>query len=157
MYMYGNTKPAFTTESLNDGCLRNLVGMKCSWPSTCIKMFWPYLPRGRSRARQNRSPGGGVPFFKKLLQTWRLQQQTEFVFACKFCHKMTKLHPGRPAPCFLPVCRWHFIDELRRWTKSIFMAMYVNKKMDVLTFIWFTSHVDKIIFSCINLTRTTSN
>ena len=23
--------------------------------------------------------GGGVPFFKKLLQTWRLQQQTEFI------------------------------------------------------------------------------
>ena len=56
--------------------------MKCSWPGTCIKMFWPYLPRCRSRARQNRSPGGGggVPFFKKLLlQTWRLQQQTEFI------------------------------------------------------------------------------
>ena len=35
------------------------------------------------------------------------------------------------------------------------MALYVNKKMDVLTFIWFTSHVDKIIFSCINFTRTT--
>ena len=53
-------------EPLN-GCLRNLVGMKCSWPGTCIKMFWPYLPRGRSRARQNRSRtgGGGVPFFKK--------------------------------------------------------------------------------------------
>ena len=45
---------------------RNLVGIKCSWPSTCIKMFWPYLPRGRSRARQNRSPGGGgVPLLQK--------------------------------------------------------------------------------------------
>ena len=52
-----------TTEPLN-GCLRNLVGMKCSWPGTCIKMFWPYLPRGRSRARQNRSPGGG-PLLQK--------------------------------------------------------------------------------------------
>ena len=31
--------------------------MKCSWPGTC-KMFWPYLPKGRSRARQNRSQGG---------------------------------------------------------------------------------------------------
>ena len=51
-------------EQLN-GCLRNLVGMKCSWPGTCIKMFWPYLPRGRSRAMQNRSPGGGCPFFKE--------------------------------------------------------------------------------------------
>ena len=24
--------------------------MKCSWPGTCIKMFWPYLPREGSRA-----------------------------------------------------------------------------------------------------------
>ena len=31
--------------------------MKCSWPGTCIKMFWPYLPRGGSRARPNRSRG----------------------------------------------------------------------------------------------------
>ena len=53
---------SLTTEPLN-GCLRNLVGMKCSWPGTCVKMFWPYLPRGGSRARQNRS--WGVPFFKK--------------------------------------------------------------------------------------------
>ena len=29
---------AFTTEPLN-GCLRNLVGMKCSWLHTWIKMF----------------------------------------------------------------------------------------------------------------------
>ena len=35
---------SLTTEPLN-GCLRNLVGMKCSWPGTCIKMFRPYLPR----------------------------------------------------------------------------------------------------------------
>ena len=32
--------------------------MKCSWSGTCIKMFWPYLPKGRSRARQNRSRVG---------------------------------------------------------------------------------------------------
>ena len=47
-----------------------------------IKMFLPYLPRGGSRMRQNRSGGGGGgggPFFKKLLlQTGRLQQHTEF-------------------------------------------------------------------------------
>ena len=64
MYMYGNTKSAFTTEPLN-GCLQNLVGMKCSWPGTCIKMFLPYLPRGGSRARQSRSQGGGGPLLKK--------------------------------------------------------------------------------------------
>ena len=45
------TQSAFTTEPLN-GCLRNLVGMKWSWPRTCIKMFWPYLPRGESRVKQ---------------------------------------------------------------------------------------------------------
>ena len=65
MYMYRNTWPAFTTEPLN-GCSRNLVGMKCSWPGKCIKMFRPYLPRGGSRARPNRSPGGGGgPLFQK--------------------------------------------------------------------------------------------
>ena len=48
-----------TTELLN-GCLRNLVGMKCSWPGTCIKMFWP---RGRSGAR-----GGGSPFSKNFFR-----------------------------------------------------------------------------------------
>ena len=66
MYMYGNTWPAFTTEPLN-GCLRNLVEMKCSWPGTCIKMFRPYLPWGGSRARPNRSPGRGVPLQKTFL------------------------------------------------------------------------------------------
>ena len=34
---------------------------------------------GGPRARPNRTLGGGVPFFKKLLQTGRLQQQTEFI------------------------------------------------------------------------------
>ena len=57
MYMmYG--KPAFTTELLN-GCLRNLVGMKSSWPGTCIKMFWPYLPGavpGRGKIGHGGSP-----------------------------------------------------------------------------------------------------
>ena len=45
------TQSAFTTEPLN-GCLQNLVGMKCSWPLTCIKMFQPYPPRGGSRVKQ---------------------------------------------------------------------------------------------------------
>ena len=56
---------SLTTEPLN-GCLRNLVGMKCSWPGKCIKMLWPYLPRGGSRARQNRSPGGVSPSLKNF-------------------------------------------------------------------------------------------
>ena len=32
-------------------------------PGTCIEMFWPYLPRGGSRARQNRSRGGPLQKF----------------------------------------------------------------------------------------------
>ena len=67
-YMYGNTYPAFTTEPLN-GCLPILVGMKCSWPGTCLKMFWPYLPRGESRARQNRS--GGSLLQKTSSSDWK--------------------------------------------------------------------------------------
>ena len=32
------------------GCLRNLVGMKCSWSLTNVVVFRPYPPRGGSRA-----------------------------------------------------------------------------------------------------------
>ena len=45
------TQLAFTTEPLNR-CLRNLVGMKCVWPRTGIKLFRPYPPRGGSWVRQ---------------------------------------------------------------------------------------------------------
>ena len=54
VYVWEHIVIAFTTESL-DGCFRNLVGMKCSWPRTCIEVFQPYPPRGGSRA-------GGGPF-----------------------------------------------------------------------------------------------
>ena len=37
--------------------VQTTVGIKCSWSGICIKMFWPYLPRGGSRARQNKSRG----------------------------------------------------------------------------------------------------
>ena len=57
MYMNGNTYSAFTTELL-DGCLKNLVGMKYSWPRTCIKVFRPDPPRGGSRAGQKKVMGG---------------------------------------------------------------------------------------------------
>ena len=40
---------AFTTVPL-DGCLRNLVGMKCSWSLTSVVVFQPDPPRGGSRA-----------------------------------------------------------------------------------------------------------
>ena len=35
VYVWEHIVIAFTTEPL-DGCLGNLVGMKCSWPCTCI-------------------------------------------------------------------------------------------------------------------------
>ena len=73
MYMYGNIFSALTTEP-RDGCLRNFVGMKCSWPHTCFKVFRPYLPRGGSKAGQKYvTEGGGGPLKKILLQTARLQ------------------------------------------------------------------------------------
>ena len=49
MHVYvWNTKSAFTTELLNV-CLRNLVGMKCSWSLTSVVVFRPDLSRGESR------------------------------------------------------------------------------------------------------------
>ena len=54
MYMYGNTKSAFTTEPI-DEYLQTLVGMKCSWSLASVVVFRPDLPRGESRAGQNRS------------------------------------------------------------------------------------------------------
>ena len=61
-----------------DGFWWNLVGMKYSWSLTSVVVFRPDPPgadpgRGKNRSR-------GVPFFNKLLlQTWRLQQQTECI------------------------------------------------------------------------------
>ena len=51
MYMYGNTYSAFSTEPLN-GCLRNLVGMKCSWSLTSVVFFRPDPSWGGSMAGQ---------------------------------------------------------------------------------------------------------
>ena len=53
------TQLAFTTEPLNK-CLRNLVGMKCVWPRTCIKLFWPN-PRILCEAKI----GHGGPFLQQ--------------------------------------------------------------------------------------------
>ena len=33
-----------------NGCLRNLVGMKCSWSLTSVVVFWTDPSRGGSRA-----------------------------------------------------------------------------------------------------------
>ena len=70
VYVWEHIVIAFTTEPLG-GCLRNLVGIKCSWPRTCIyRFFRPYPPRGGSRE--------GGPFLKKnFFQTARLQQPAE--------------------------------------------------------------------------------
>ena len=94
-----------------DGFWWNLVGMKFSWSLTSVFVFLPDPSRGRSRAGAKKGswqvllflgqicPGGGsrtgpkkvtrVPFFNKLLlQTGRLQQQTE-------CIAIIKKHLGR--------------------------------------------------------------
>ena len=77
MYIYGNTWSAFTTELLN-GCLLNLVGMKCSWSLTNFVVFQPDPSRGGSRAGQKKVTG--VSFFNELLlQTGGLQQETKCI------------------------------------------------------------------------------
>ena len=56
----------------------NLVCMKYSWSLTSVVVFRQDPPRGGSRAGQKWVTG--VPFFKKLLlQTGRLQRQTECI------------------------------------------------------------------------------
>ena len=52
VYMYRKTQSAFTTKSL-DKCLQNFVGMKKSWPRTCVLAF-----RSDQRKDKNRSQGG---------------------------------------------------------------------------------------------------
>ena len=49
VYEWEHIVSAFTTEPL-DGCLRNLVGMKCSWSLTSVVVFRPDPSRGGSRA-----------------------------------------------------------------------------------------------------------
>ena len=50
-YICIGTQSAFASELL-DGCLRNLVGMKYSWPRTCGKTLRQTPPRGGSRVGQ---------------------------------------------------------------------------------------------------------
>ena len=48
----------------------NLVGIKYTWPSICIKVFRPYLPKGGSRAGQKKVAGG--PLLKKTYSSdWK--------------------------------------------------------------------------------------
>ena len=57
MHVYVWEHIAFTTELLN-GCLRNLVGIKCSWSLTSVVVFRPDPSRGGSRAGPNEVTGG---------------------------------------------------------------------------------------------------
>ena len=56
MCMYQNTKSALTTELL-DGCLWNLVGMKCSWHSHAWRCFGQIYPRADPGQGENRWRG----------------------------------------------------------------------------------------------------
>ena len=77
MYMYGNTKSVFTTESL-DGYLPNLVGIKYLSSRTFVLTFGPNPPRCGSRLGPKYVTG--VPFSKELLlQTGRLHKQNECI------------------------------------------------------------------------------
>ena len=80
----GTHSQPLLTEPLN-GCLRNLVGMKCSWPGSCIKIFWPYLPKDGSRTRQNRSQGVGVPLLQKTSSSDRKATATNRIHSNEFC------------------------------------------------------------------------
>ena len=70
----------FSTSSPNplDWFWWNLVGMKYSWSLTSVVVFSARSTPGRIQG--GAKIGHGVPFFKKLLlQTGRLQQQTECI------------------------------------------------------------------------------
>ena len=52
-------------ETLN-ACLRNLVGMKCSWPGTCIKVCFGHICPGADPVRGKIGHGGrGGPLHRK--------------------------------------------------------------------------------------------
>ena len=83
-----------------DGFWWNLVGMKYSWSLTSVVVFRPDPPRGR--AKIGHGGGGGVPFFKKLLlQTGRLQRQTEWI-------AMIYKHVGRSVVTFGSIPKSNF-------------------------------------------------
>ena len=50
VYVWEHIVIAFTTEPL-DGRLGNSVGIKCSWPRICVKVFQPYSPRAKMEQR----------------------------------------------------------------------------------------------------------
>ena len=57
---------SLTTEPL-DGCIRNFVGVKCSWPRKCFKVFRPIYPGVDPWQGKNMSRGrGGSPSTKNF-------------------------------------------------------------------------------------------
>ena len=50
VYVWEHSQPLLQIRLMD--VLRNLVGMKCSWPRICNKIFRPYPPRVGSRVKQ---------------------------------------------------------------------------------------------------------
>ena len=93
------TQSAFTTEPLN-GCLRNLVGMKCSWSRTCIKMCRPYPPRGGSRVKQTGHWLGGGPLLQKTSSDWKATATN-------------RMHSNDLEACEMKCCCFWFHSEVK--------------------------------------------
>ena len=77
----------------NDGCLGNLVGMKYSCSLTSVVVSGQIRPGAGPKFFALFLDG--APFFKELLQTRRLQQETE-------CIVMIKKHVGSVVIFFIP-------------------------------------------------------
>ena len=66
----GTHSQPFTTEPHN-GCLRNLVGMKCSWSLTRYFVFRPDPSRGGSRAGPKVGHGGSLFLQRTSASDWK--------------------------------------------------------------------------------------
>ena len=77
VYVWEHKVIAFTTELLNE-CLRNLVGMKCSWPPHALRCFG-YIHPGANPGYGKNWLGGEALLKKLLFQAARLQQPTECI------------------------------------------------------------------------------
>ena len=107
---------AFTIEPL-DGCLRNLVGMKFSWPCTWVKAISPQV---RIQGRTKIGHEGGFLFFKKLLlHTGRLKQQTECIASCTLCNFAVKKDIARLVMILLGCAWFHKYDSHVYWLANI--------------------------------------
>ena len=59
-------RPGAREESASlNGCLRNLVGMECSWPGTCIKVCFGHICPGADPVRGKIGHGGRGPLLRK--------------------------------------------------------------------------------------------